>query len=72
MRTLTGVVTSVKMDKTIVVRVDTYKIHQKYKKRYKVSAKFYAHDEANASTIGQVVTIKECRPLSKMKRWILA
>lgn len=72
MRTKTGTVTSIKMDKTIVVTVDTYKIHPKYQKRYKVSAKFYAHDEANSCTLGQKVTITECRPLSKMKRWKLA
>ena len=72
MRTKTGVVTSVKMDKTIVVSVDTYKTHPKYKKRYKVTAKFYAHDENNSAALGDVVTITECRPLSKMKRWTLA
>lgn len=69
MRTKTGTVTSTKMDKTIVVTVDTYKTHPKYKKRYKVSAKFYAHDEANACQEGQTVTIRETRPLSKLKRW---
>jgi small subunit ribosomal protein S17 len=72
MRTKTGIVTSVKMDKTIVVAVDTYKTHPKYKKRYKVTSKFYAHDENNSCQVGQVVTITECRPLSKMKRWTLA
>lgn len=72
MRTKTGVVTSVKMDKTIVVSVDTYKTHPKYKKRYKVTSKFYAHDENNSCQVGQAVTITECRPLSKMKRWTLA
>ena len=45
MRTKTGVVTSTKMQKTIVVTVDSYKTHPKYKKRYKASTKFYAHDE---------------------------
>ncbi len=72
MRTKTGIVTSVKMDKTIVVAVDTYKTHPKYKKRYKVTSKFYAHDENNTAVLGDVVTINECRPLSKMKRWTLA
>jgi small subunit ribosomal protein S17 len=72
MRTKTGTVTSIKMDKTIVVTVDTYKTHPKYKKRYKVSSKFYAHDENNTSVLGDKVTINECRPLSKMKRWTLA
>lgn len=69
MRTKTGTVTSTKMDKTIVVTVDTYKVHPKYKKRYKVSTKFYAHDENNTSVLGQTVTIEETRPLSKLKRW---
>ena len=69
MRTKTGIVTSTKMDKTVVVTVDAYKTHPKYKKRYKVSAKFYAHDEANACQDGQMVEITESRPLSKLKRW---
>jgi len=69
MRTQTGIVTSIKMDKTIVVTVDTYKVHPKYKKRYKASRKFYAHDEANSCTLGQEVTIEETRPLSKTKCW---
>jgi small subunit ribosomal protein S17 len=47
MRTKKGIVSSVKMDKTIVVSVHTYKNHPTYKKRYKVTKKFYAHDEAN-------------------------
>lgn len=69
MRTKTGIVTSTKMDKTIVVTVDSYKIHPKYKKRYKDSSKFYAHDEQNSAVLGQTITIEETRPLSKMKRW---
>jgi small subunit ribosomal protein S17 len=69
MRTKTGVITSAKMDKTVVVTVDTYKTHPKYQKRYKVSAKFYAHDESNACQEGQTITIRETRPLSKLKRW---
>ncbi len=69
MRTKTGTVTSAKMDKTVVVTVDVYKTHPKYKKRYKVSTKFYAHDESNVCQEGQTVTIRETRPLSKTKRW---
>lgn len=72
MRTITGTVVSNKMDKTIVVSVDTYKSHPKYHKKYKVTKKFYAHDENNTSNIGDVVTINESRPLSKQKRWTLA
>lgn len=59
------------MQKTIVVTVDSYKIHPKYKKRFKVSSKFYAHDESDACQIGDVVTIEETRPLSKLKRWVV-
>ena len=71
MRTKVGVVTSVKMDKTIVVRQDTSKSHPIYKKQYKVSRKFYAHDEANSCNVGNVVEIIETIPLSKTKCWKL-
>lgn len=71
MRTKTGVVTSTKMHKTIVVTVETYKIHAKYKKRYKSSVKFYAHDENGLAKEGDTVTITETRPLSRLKRWNL-
>jgi small subunit ribosomal protein S17 len=60
------------MDKTIVVQVDSYKIHPKYKKKYKVSTKFYAHDEANACKEGDTVTIEETIPMSKLKRWLVS
>lgn len=69
MRLKKGIVSSSKMDKTIVVTVDAYKSHPKYKKRFKVTKKFYAHDEENKFKEGDVVTIKETRPLSKLKRW---
>ena len=72
MRTITGTVISNKMDKTIVVAVNTYKSHRKYHKKYKVTQKFYAHDEKNACEIGDKVTITESRPLSKLKRWEVA
>ncbi len=71
MRTKTGVVTSTKMQKTIVVTIDTYKTHPKYQKRYKSSRKFYAHDEKGLAKLGDVVTISETRPLSATKRWML-
>jgi len=71
MRTIKGVVVSNKMDKTIVVSVDTYKSDPIYKKRYRVTNKFYAHDENNSSNIWDIVTIGESRPLSKLKRWVL-
>lgn len=69
MRSKKGVVTSAKMDKTIVVTVHSYKTHPKYKKRYRVSKKYYAHDEAKQFKVGDTVTIYETRPLSKLKRW---
>ena len=71
MRTKTGFVTSTKMQKTIVVTIDTYKTHPKYQKRYKSSRKFYAHDEKGLAKLGDVVTISETRPLSATKRWML-
>lgn len=69
MRLKKGVVTSNKMDKTIVVSVHSYISHPKYKKRFKVTKKFYAHDELNKYSEWDIVTIKETRPLSKLKRW---
>ena len=70
MRTVTGIITSNKMAKTLVVTVNTYKNHPKYKKRYKVSKKFYAHTEdASQFNIGDKITIGESKPISKLKRW---
>ena len=71
MRTKTGIVTSTKMEKTIVVSVETYKTHPKYKKRYKSTTKFYAHDEKGLAVLGDTVTVSETRPLSRLKHWIL-
>ena len=71
MRTKKCVVTSVAMDKTIVVSVHTYKSDSKYKKRFRVTKKFYAHDENNTCSQGDQVVIKETRPTSKLKRWEL-
>lgn len=68
-RQLSGVVTSDKMDKTIVVQVDRTVMHPKYGKRYVVSKKYKVHDETNAHKVGETVTIEETRPLSKDKRF---
>ena len=68
-RILTGIVVSDKMDKTIIVSVNQYKEHPKYKKRYKVSRKYKVHDAENAKKIGDKVVIQECRPISKYKKW---
>lgn len=71
MRTKTWIVTSIKMDKTAVVTIDSYKIHPKYKKKFKISKKFYAHDENNTCVLWQVVKFEETKPLSKLKRWLI-
>ncbi|MBD3328074.1 30S ribosomal protein S17 [Candidatus Peregrinibacteria bacterium] len=69
MRTKKGIVTSNKMDQTVVVTVHRYQNHPKYKKRYRISKKFYAHDPENKYQIGDEITIYESTPLSKLKRW---
>ena len=70
-KTRVGRVVSDKMDKTIVVAVETFVKHPLYKKRVKNTVKFKAHDENNECGIGDTVKIMETRPLSKDKRWIL-
>ena len=66
-----GLVVSTKMQKTIVVEIEMRKAHPKYKRVMKLSKKFYAHDEQNTARVGDVVRIRETRPLSKLKRWNL-
>lgn len=68
-KTREGVVLSNKMDKTVVVAVETRKIHPLYKKAVRMIKKYKAHDENNACKIGDRVRIVETRPLSKEKRW---
>ena len=70
-RKLKGMVVSDKMQKTIVVSVVRLKKHPKYKKYFKVTKKFKAHDENNQYHIGDKVLIEETKPLSKDKRWIV-
>ena len=70
-RVLRGVVVSDKMDKTIVVEVRTLKAHPTYRKRYRTTKKYYAHDEQNQCGTGDLVTISETRPFSRLKRWRL-
>jgi small subunit ribosomal protein S17 len=70
-REFVGVVTSDKMDKTIVVAVTTKKLHRLYKKYVTRIKKCKAHDEKNDAHIGDRVRIMECRPLSKEKCWRL-
>lgn len=70
-KTITGVVSSDKADKTIVVTVATSKTHPIYRKKFSVSKKFMAHDETNKAKIGDKVLISETRPLSARKRFEL-
>ncbi|MCK4592182.1 30S ribosomal protein S17 [Candidatus Parcubacteria bacterium] len=65
-----GVVISDKMDKTVVVKVDRLKMHPIYRKKYKVSKKYKAHDAENKFKIGDKVKIIEIKPISKEKKWI--
>jgi small subunit ribosomal protein S17 len=68
-RTFTGVVTSTKMAKTLVVRVERTVVHPKYGKRYVRSTKFHVHDESGAHKVGDRVRFCACRPMSKTKCW---
>ena len=70
-KTLIGTVESNKMDKTIVVKVETSVRHPIYKKTIKRTYKLKAHDEENVCQIGDIVKVMETRPLSKDKRWRL-
>ena len=71
-RSFVGLVTSDKMDKTIVVTISSKKMDRLYKKYVTRSKKYMAHDENNDAHIGDTVRIVECRPLSKDKCWRLA
>ena len=68
---LTGTVVSDKMMKTVVVEVTRLKLHTKYKKQFKVSTKYKAHDAEQQYHIGDKVVIRETRPISKDKKWIV-
>lgn len=70
-RTLTGKVVSDKMDKSIVVLIERRVQHPLYGKSIRRSTKLHAHDENNTAKTGDVVTIKESRPVSKTKSWTL-
>lgn len=64
-----GTVVSDKMDKTVVVAVNTLKSHRKYLKKYLVTKKYKAHDPENKCQVGDKVKIMEIRPMSKGKKW---
>ena len=68
-RTLNGVVVSDKQDKTVIVKVERRYTHPMLKKTVRSSKKYYAHDEKNEFSVGDLVRIEERRPLSKLKRW---
>lgn len=70
-RTLTGKVVSNKMDKSITVLVERRVAHPIYGKYVRRSTKLHAHDAENTCNMGDVVTIQECRPISKTKTWTL-
>lgn len=70
-RTLQGTVVSDKMDKSITVAINRFVKHPIYGKYMKRTTKLHAHDENNECASGDVVTIRECRPLSKTKSWTL-
>ncbi len=66
-----GLVTSTAMDKTITVSVERFVQHRLYRKGVKQTKKFKAHDQENTCNVGDLVRIRESRPLSKTKRWRL-
>lgn len=70
-RTVTGTVVSDKMNKSITVLVERKVQHPVYGKIIRRSSRLHAHDEENTCRVGDVVTVSECRPLSKTKTWML-
>ena len=70
-RTVSGVVVSDKMSKTITVRVERRVKHPVYGKYMRKASKLHAHDEENSCKVGDMVTVVECRPLAKTKTWML-
>ena len=71
-KTFTGVVVKTAMKDTATVLVERYVKHPKYKKYQRLSKKFLVHDPGNQAVVGQKVTIKETRPISKRKRFVMA
>lgn len=70
-RTLKGTVVSDTMLNTVVVAVNLFREHPKYKKRYVVTKRYQAHDPARLFRVGDVVEIRESRPISKRKHWVV-
>ena len=71
MITKKGVVTKISGSKTIKIEVNEYRTHPKYKKRYRFTRKFLAHDENQTAKVGDKVVIERTRPISKRKSWVL-
>jgi len=71
-RALRGTVSSNKMDKTVVVRIERVKEHPLYRKKYTMTTKLKAHDADNSCQVGDRVEVTESRPLSRDKRWVVA
>ena len=71
MKKIKGTIISDKMNKTRVVVATRLKMHPKYKKYFKVTTRYKAHDEKNEYKAGDVVIIEETRPISKDKRWVI-
>lgn len=69
MRSIKGIVTSDKMNRTLVVTVHSYKMHSKYKKKFRVSKKYYVDNPTSDYKTGDEIVIYETKPLSKLKRW---
>jgi small subunit ribosomal protein S17 len=70
-RILQGVVVSDKGQKTVIIEVERRFMHPVYKKFIRRSKRYHAHDEARACKVGEMVRIMECRPISKLKRWVV-
>ena len=70
-RVMQGVIAGRSGDKTVVVNVERLMKHPLYKKTIRRSKRYHAHDEDNTAQLGDVVRIQECRPISKMKRWVV-
>ena len=68
-RQFSGTVVSNRMQKTLIVTVISTKVHPLYRKRFSVTRRFHVHDEKGGHQIGDTVVFRECRPLSKLKRW---
>lgn len=68
-RVMQGFVVSDKMDKTVTVKVERRIMHPLYKKFIRRSKKYAAHDETNTCKVGDTVSIRECKPISKRKKW---